>query len=394
MRWSSGAACGIHHSTTMMITNTNDNVREDVLSTGPVTAAVSAGEVFFGIDAADVRQVVTQIVAGESPKPAQGMTKETLLKQVAKRLKAGFRVHCVYEAGPTGFALARELIGLGAECLVVRARRLERYGRRRKNDKRDSRQLALDLAHHCAGRTGLLFPVRIPSPEEELKRLPSREREALNDVRHQLLRSARGRALALGYRLPKEWWRPRVLPKLIPELPANLARLLQRAAAAAAAIKEQLDAVEAEIIAEAPPAPVGVGAVTAGVLEREVLDWGRFKSGKKAGSFYWAVAVGRLDRQSLAARAGRQARQLAAAFLVRGSGLALAQVPAALSRRHSEPGIKCATPTRAARNRSSSRSPGAFSSIGGACAPVASRRPSWASPSSPQLSPTTPTHVL
>src|SRR5688500_13401927 len=95
MRWSSGAVCGIHHSTTIMITNTNDNVREDVVSTGPVTVAVSAGEVFFGIDAADVRQVVTQIVAGESPKPAQGMTKETLLKQVARRLKAGFRVRWV-----------------------------------------------------------------------------------------------------------------------------------------------------------------------------------------------------------------------------------------------------------------------------------------------------------
>lgn len=286
MRWSNGGSRGTLRPTTIiMITNTNDNAREVVRHTEPATAAVSSREVFLGIDAADLRQVVTQIVAGESPKPAQGMTRETLLKQVAQRLKAGFRVHCVYEAGPTGFALARELIALGAECLVVRPRQLERYGRRRKNDQRDSRQLALDLANHLAGRTGLLFPVRIPTLQEELYRLPSREREALSDLRHQLLRSARGRALALGHRLPKEWWRPRVLPKLIPELPPALARLLQRAADAAAAIKEQLQAVEAEIIAEAPPAPVGVGAMTAGVLDREVLDWGRFSSGKKAGSF-------------------------------------------------------------------------------------------------------------
>lgn len=285
MRWSSGVASGKLRPTTIMNTNTNDNVRAIVRNTGLDTAAVAPAEVFFGIDAADARQVVTQLVAGESPKPAQGMTSETLLKRVAERLKAGFRVHCVYEAGPTGFALARQLIALGAECLVVRARQLERYGRRRKHDKRDSLQLTLDLAHHRAGRTGLLFPVRIPTPEEELRRLPAREREALSDVRHQLLRSARGRALALGHRLPKEWWRPRVLPKLLPDLPAELARLLQRAAAAAAAIKEQLVAVEAEIIAAAPPAPVGLGAVTAGVLDREVLDWNRFKSGKKAGSF-------------------------------------------------------------------------------------------------------------
>jgi len=285
MRWSSGAACDRLRPTTIMITNTNDNVREDVRSTGLVTAAVSPSEVFLGIDAADARQVVTQIVAGESLKPAQGMTRETLLRRVAQLLKAGFRVHCVYEAGPTGFALARELIALGAACLVVRARALERHGRRRKNDKRDSLQLALDLALHCAGRTGALFPVRIPTPAEELTRLPAREREALSDLRHQLLRSARGRALALGHRLPKEWWRPRVLPKLLPELPPALGALLQRAATAAAAIQEQLDVVEAEIKASAPPAPVGVGALTAGVLEREALDWDRFKSGKKAGSF-------------------------------------------------------------------------------------------------------------
>lgn len=285
MRWPSGASRGILRPTTIMITNMNHHVREVVRITAPVTAAVSSKEAFVGIDAADRRQVVTLIKAGESPKPAQGMTKETLVKRVAQLLKSGLRVHCVYEAGPTGFALARELIALGADCLVVRARKLERHGRRRKNDKRDSLQLALDLALHCAGRTGLLFPVRIPTPQEELYRLPAREREALSDVRHQLLRSAQGRALALGYHLPKQWWRPRVLPKLLPDLPEALGRLLERAATAAAAIKEQLAAVEAEIIAEAPPAPVGVGAVTAGVLDREVLNWDRFTAGKKAGSF-------------------------------------------------------------------------------------------------------------
>lgn len=284
MRWSSGAACGKLHSTTIMITNTNDNVRE-VVRTGPMTAAVSLREVFFGIDTSANRQVVTIIETGESPKPAQGMTKETLLKRVAAYLKAGFAVRCVYETGPTGFALARELIALGAACLVTRARSLERNGRRRKHDKRDSQQLALDLALHCAGRTGTLFPVRIPTVDEELFRLPARERQTFSDLRGQLLRSAAGRALALGYRLPKEWWRPRVLRKLLPNLPTALGALLQRATAAAAALKEQLDAVEGEIEAAAPPTPVGVGKLTAGILDREVQDWNRFPSGKKAGSF-------------------------------------------------------------------------------------------------------------
>jgi transposase len=228
---------------------------------------------------------VTRFVPGEGPKPAEGMSTTTLVKRVAGLLKDGFRVHCVYEAGPTGFALARQLIALGATCLVVRPRRLERYGRRRKTDPRDSRQLAEDLANHLAGRTGLLIPVRLPTVEEELRRLPVRERETLAHARHQLLRSAKGRALALGYRLPKEWWRPRGLPKVLTELPPALAHLLERTAKAAAAMKEQLDLVEDEVKADAPAAPIGVGALTAGTLEREVLDWDRFKSGKKLGSF-------------------------------------------------------------------------------------------------------------
>ena len=286
MRWSSAAARGLQHPSTVMIPNTSDNARENQKSTGPAKpVAVSKGEIFLGIDAADAWQVVTVIIPGEGPKPAERMLKATVVKRVAHYLKAGFTVHCVYEAGPTGFALARELIALGAKCLVVRPRKLERYGRRRKNDKRDSRQLALDLAHHSAGRTGLLLPVRIPTPAEELHRLPARERETLCEARQQILRSAKGRALALGHRLPKEWWRPRVLPKLSPGLPLNLARLLARTAQAAAAIQEQIEAVEAEIIAKAPLAPVGVGSLTLGVLDREVLDWDRCKSGKKAGSF-------------------------------------------------------------------------------------------------------------
>jgi transposase len=266
-----------------MITNHDEAVSERKESTGPATAAaVLTEEVFLGIDTASVRHVVARFVLGEGAKPAEGMTTVTLLARVAKWRKAGAAVHCVYEAGPTGFALARQLIALGATCLVVRPRRLDRHGRRRKTDPLDAQHLAEDLAAHRFGRKGLLCPVRLPTQEEELRRLAVRERETLARTRHQLLNAAKGRALALGHPLPKEWWRPRVLPKLIPDLPAALAR---RAADAAAAMKEQLAAVEAELKSDAPPAPNGVGALTAGVLEREVCDWTRFKSAKKVASF-------------------------------------------------------------------------------------------------------------
>lgn len=286
MRWSSDKARGLHRPTTVMIANNNNTVSEVKPSTGPATAAtVLTGEVFLGIDTAKRRHVVSRFVPGEGAKPAEGMNTTALLSRVAKWRKAGLAVHCVYEAGPTGFTLARQLLALGASCLVVRPRRLDRHGRRRKTDPLDAQHLAEDLAAHHFGRKGLLCPVRLPTLEEELRRLPVRERETLSGARHQLLNSAKGRALALGHELPKEWWRPRVLPELLEKLPPAVAQLLQRAATAAAVIREQLDAVEAVLTADAPPAPIGVGAVTSGVLEREVCDWNRFESDKKLSSF-------------------------------------------------------------------------------------------------------------
>ena len=260
-------------------------VSEDGESTELATTGSHGREMFVGIDTSKIKQVVTCLVPGEAPKPAESMTGEGLLKRIARWRAEGWKVHCVYEAGPTGFDMHRRIVALGASCLVVRPKRLERHQRMRKNDPQDSRHLAEDLAAHHFGRGGLIVPVRVPSKQEELRRLAVREREVLDRTRHQLLNAAKGRALALGHPLPKEWWRPRVLPKVVAELPAELVRDLTRTAKAAAALREQQDAVEAELRADAPVTPHGVGALTASVLEREVCCWSRFASAKKLSSF-------------------------------------------------------------------------------------------------------------
>ena len=69
---------------------------------------------------------------------------------------------------------------------------------------------------HDFGRTGLLVRVRVPTKQEELTRLAVREHETISRARHQILNSAKGRALALGYPLPKQWWRPHVWPRSEP----------------------------------------------------------------------------------------------------------------------------------------------------------------------------------
>lgn len=82
------------------------------------------------------------------------------------RLVAGFdhpsEVFACYEAGPTGYDLARQLLGLGVRCEVIAPSLIPvAPGDRVKTDKRDSRRLA--RLH----RAGELTAIRIPTVAEE-----------------------------------------------------------------------------------------------------------------------------------------------------------------------------------------------------------------------------------
>ena len=79
----------------------------------------------------------------------------------------GSGVHLVacYEAGPTGYALHRQLVALGVECMVVAPSLVPtRSGDRVKTDRRDALKLARLL------RSGDLTPVWVPDEEHEALR--------------------------------------------------------------------------------------------------------------------------------------------------------------------------------------------------------------------------------
>lgn len=90
-------------------------------------------------------------------------------------------VAVVYEAGPTGFGLARALSGAGVRCEVAAPSKLHRPpGDRVKTDARDALLLARLL------RLDEIVPVRVPTPSEEAARDLVRSRE---DARGDLMRS-------------------------------------------------------------------------------------------------------------------------------------------------------------------------------------------------------------
>ena len=86
-----------------------------------------------------------------------------------------------YEAGPTGFALARSLAGAGVQCVVAAPGKIERPSSDRvKTDERDAQRLLRLLMIDG------LHAVRVPSTEEEALRDLVRARE---DIRGDLMRA-------------------------------------------------------------------------------------------------------------------------------------------------------------------------------------------------------------
>jgi transposase len=90
-------------------------------------------------------------------------------------------VRVAYEAGPTGYGLARACAQAGIACTVAAPSKIPRAsGDRVKTDRRDAERLARLL------RLGELVAVRVPSPDEEAARDLVRARE---DARGDLMRA-------------------------------------------------------------------------------------------------------------------------------------------------------------------------------------------------------------
>lgn len=103
---------------------------------------------------------------------------ERALRKLIKKLNVSLQeLSICYEAGPTGFVLARHLIGLGVECILCSPSKTERKPNERvKTDKRDAQKLA--KLH----KNGDITPVRIPPALDEAVRDLSRARTGASDI--------------------------------------------------------------------------------------------------------------------------------------------------------------------------------------------------------------------
>lgn len=194
-------------------------------------------------------------------------------------------VRVAYEAGPTGYVLARACAAAGIACTVAAPSKIPRAaGDRVKTDRRDAERLARLL------RLGELVAVRVPEPHEEAARDLVRAREdARGDLmrarhrlsklllRHGLVYDASAWTGAHDAWLRRQSFASRPLALAFDE---SYAAVLQ-----AKTRRDGLDRAIAELAAEPPFAEVvgrlcclrGVSTLTALALTVELGDWSRFR---------------------------------------------------------------------------------------------------------------------
>lgn len=202
-----------------------------------------------------------------------------------------------YEAGPTGFALARLFTAGGIECLVAAPSKLQRpVGDRVKTDARDAMHLARLL------RLGEIVAVAVPSIEQETARDLVRARE-----------DNRGELMAARHRLSKLLLRHGIIydgkqawtgahdawlrrqrfnhPGLQAAFDADYEAVQQ-----VRARKDRLDAIIEQMAATSNYAPVvrrlgclrGISTLTGFGLAVEIGNWERF-TGSSIGAFVGLV---------------------------------------------------------------------------------------------------------
>jgi transposase len=168
---------------------------------------------------------------------------ERALRSLARKLKVAFKdLRVCYEAGPTGFVLARRLLHLGVECVVMSPSKTERKpGERVKTDKRDAKKIAKLF------RNGDITEVRVPPALDEAVRDVCRARTDASDDLARARQRLNAFLLRRGFRYSgKSRWTPahmRYLRELVMPCPVQKIVLEEYILAIDSAIERDLSSL-------------------------------------------------------------------------------------------------------------------------------------------------------
>lgn len=154
----------------------------------------SGKDVYVGIDVHKKSYTVYCISNREKVKSwTMNASPIDLIEQLTRYFK-GARIHTVYEAGFSGFALHRALMQAGIKSIVVNPGSVETASRDRvKTDKRDAKKLAEQLSDNR------LKCIYIPEEKEELLRLLTRHRAIIVKDRGRIACRIKSKLFQFGY---------------------------------------------------------------------------------------------------------------------------------------------------------------------------------------------------
>ena len=272
-----------------MKTNTHDPNQINLTTTPSASQAAKPpyDRILLGIDQhAEHLRVVRQFEGAGTQPPQRVYPGADLERFIKKQLAQAQQVFAVYEAGPCGFVLARQLQSWGVTCYVIRPMKLDTLGKGVNTDKTDAAELVSRLDRYLAGNRKAFAVVRVPTPEEEQRRCVSRQREQLRRERQRLAAMGRSLMLCQGYHCTlRDWWQERSWTKLLAQLPAWLLERLEFYRTVLATVQEQLDVLTDAVEKQVPPLrPFGCGPLTLATATNEVGSWSRFNNRRQVGS--------------------------------------------------------------------------------------------------------------
>jgi transposase len=269
----------------------------------------------------DVHQkTIAVAVAEPGSQPAQLLTtlpnEPAALSKCLERIGSAATLRVCYEAGPTGYGLARWLTESGVHCTVVAPSLVPRDGRRVKTDRRD----ALKLAHFL--RSGDLVAIAVPDATTEAMRDLERAREDAKNaervVRHQLskLLLRHGRIWTGATKWTEahlSWVRAQrfacpALQRVCEDALQAVEQAGQRVAQLTRDLSEHTAGWSQRPLVQALQALRGVQLVSAVVLTAEVGDYRRFASPRQLMAYLGLVpseySSGQTRRQGRITRTG------------------------------------------------------------------------------------------
>ena len=207
-----------------------------------------------------------------------------LLLWIERLKRRAEQIEVIYEAGPLGYSLYRALRAQGISCRVCAPDSSVQKSTRRKTNAIDARELAGRLFNYLNGNQRALQVVRIPSIEQERRRLKSRQHDQLVKERKRLAAQGNSILLSQNYGSVKNWWRPRSFERLSHGVTPWVKELLEVWLELLRKLDEKIQQAKAQQNRnQKGPRPKGLGAGSLEQLESELLDWERFSSARKIG---------------------------------------------------------------------------------------------------------------